>query len=648
MFETEVPLAGGAEDTAGFAPSIDWDHELVASTRWVLETFAVTAVCLLVVLVLLGRFSEWGRQFWRINGSYFTARRLSLPVWVVLSALLLSAVLSVRISVLLSYYANDLFASLQVAFEGSTYPTDSSRQTGIDGFWTSMRIFAVLATVATVRSILDLYLMQRFTIRWRVWLTHRLVDDWLGGYAYYRGQLTRTPVDNPDQRIQQDIDIVTTVTGEPNTPSHGSSGTLLFGAVEAVLSVVSFGTITWHLSGPLTVFETTLPRALFWIVIVYVLAATAVAFWIGRPLIGLRFVNEFRNASFRYAMIRMKEAASAAGLYRGEDAERKQLNGRLAEVVANYRRWLTRMVMFLGFNLSVSQAINPLPYVVQAQRLFARQISFGDVIQSATAFHAIHDALSFFRNAYDAFAGYRAALIRLDGLITVNQRTRVMPQLGIAESSDDAVHLDGVDVRTPDGRYLVRGLDLRLEPGESVVISGPSGCGKTTLLESLAGLWPYASGRVRFPVDGRDVMFLSQLPYLPLGDLATVTSYPLPSGQVGGQQVQQVLLDVALPHLIIRITEIKEWAKALSVGEQQRIAFARILLQKPKVVFLDESTSAMDEGLELMLYRLIRAALPDSIIVSVSHRETVEQHHERRLELLGDGLWRVGSASSAR
>ncbi|MDT5178029.1 MAG: vitamin B12/bleomycin/antimicrobial peptide transport system ATP-binding/permease protein, partial [Mycobacterium sp.] len=334
-------------DPSAFRPSVDWSKELLASTLWVLETFAITAVCLAVVLVLLGRLTEWGRQFWRINGGYFTAKGSRLTVWLSLAALLMSAILAVRISVLLSYYSNDLFSSLQVAFEGSTGPDGSLKGSGISGFWESMRIFAVLATVATVRSLLDLYLMQRFTIRWRVWVTHRLVDDWLGGYAYYRGQLMSAPIDNPDQRIQQDIDIVTTGTGEPNTPSHGSNNTLLFGAVESILSVASFGVIMWQLSGPLTIFDVTLPRALFWIVIVYVLAATVVAFWIGRPLIRLSFLNEFRNASFRYAMIRVKEAASAVGLYRGEDAERQQLITRLAAVITNYRHWLNRMVIFL-------------------------------------------------------------------------------------------------------------------------------------------------------------------------------------------------------------------------------------------------------------------------------------------------------------
>jgi putative ATP-binding cassette transporter len=632
-------------DSPEFKPSVDWSNELVNSTLWVLEAFVIAALCLVVMLVLLRRFTGWGRQFWRITGDYFVGR-VSWPVWLVLAALLASAVVSVRVSVLISYYANDLFSALQVAFEGSVSSEGDLKQTGVHGFWMSMGIFAILATVAAVRFLLDLYLTQRFTIRWRVWLTRRLTGDWLEGHAYYRGQLAKEPIDNPDQRIQQDIDIVTTVTGEPNVPSQGSGSTLLFGAVESVLSVAAFGVILWHLSGPLTVLDVTLPKALFWIVIVYVLAATIIAFWIGRPLIRLSYLNELRNASFRYAMIRMKDSASAIGLYRGENVERGLLNHRLISVITNYRMWLNRMVTFLGWNLAASQTINPLPYIVQAQRLFASEISFGDVMQSATAFHAIHDALSFFRNAYDSFASYRAALIRIDGLIDANARARAMPRVTTEDA--DVVAAEDVDVRTPDGKRLIRALSLRLEPGDGLLIKGPSGSGKTVLLQSVAGLWPYTSGVVRYPIAARQTMFVSQLPYLPLGDLRAVTAYPSPEGAVDDDLVQGALLKVALPHLIIRINEVKDWAKVLSVGEQQRIAFARILLNKPKAVFLDESTSAMDEGLELMLYRLIRDELPDTIVVSVSHRDTVDQHHDLQLELLGDGEWRLAWLAAAR
>ena len=625
-----------------FRPSIDWSHEVFNSGVWVLEVFVLTAVCMLVVLVVIGWFTEWGRQFWRVSGEYFKGRQ-SLPVWALLAVLLVSSILSVRISVLLSYQVNDLFTALQVAFQG-----ESSRMTGIHGFWTTMGVFAVLATCYVIRLLADLYVTQRFIMRWRIWLSRRFIDGWLGDFAYFRSQFSRQPIDNPDQRIQQDIDIFTAgVGGQANNPANHSGNTLLFGAVEAVLSVFSFGVILWRLSGPLTLAGFTIPKALFWIVIAYVFAVTIVAFVIGRPLIRLSFLNELRNAGFRYALVRVRDASAAIGLYRGENVERSLLTGRLLSVMDNYRNWLNRVVLFTGWNLSVGQAINPLPWLVQAQRLFAHQISFGDVWQSSTAFGAIHDSLSFFRNAYDQFASYRAAIIRLDGLVDENSRAGAFTAVTTVVSADGGLRVDGVEVRRPDGEPLVRSLDLSLDPGDALLISGRSGIGKTVLLQSLAGLWPFVSGRVHLPSRREDAMFVPQLPYIPLGDLRAAVSYPHADGELTDRQIQQAMVQVALSHLVIRLNEARDWAKALSVGEQQRIAFARILLSRPRAVFLDESTSAMDEGLELMLYELIRAELPDTILVSVSHRTTLEQFHGHQLELVGDGDWRLDRLTTA-
>jgi vitamin B12/bleomycin/antimicrobial peptide transport system ATP-binding/permease protein len=273
---------------------------------------------------------------------------------------------------------------------------------------------------------------------------------------------------------------------------------------------------------------------------------------------------------------------------------------------------------------------------VQAQRLFSQQISFGDVMQSATAFHAIHDGLSFFRTSYDAFAGFRAALIRLDGLLDANRRARAMPGIAYLSAADDTVRLHGVEVRTPDGRQLVDGLDLTLQPGTTLLVTGQSGVGKSVLLQSLAGLWPYTSGHVQYPPDG---MFVPQVPYLPLGTLRTVVAYPHGREVFGDDAIQRVLLQVALPQLVLQLGDTRDWGAILSPGEQQRIAFARVLLQRPPLVCLDESTSALDEGLELTLYQLLQAELPGTTVVSVSHRRTVHRFHEHRLELLGDGRW---------
>ncbi|MGE2716596.1 ABC transporter ATP-binding protein/permease [Mycolicibacterium litorale] len=619
-----------------FEPSIDWGSELLRSTMWVVACFLVTAPCLLLVLCAVGRWTEWGRQFWRISGGYFTGRR-SVPVWAMLAALLISSIVLVRISVLLSYYANDLFTSLQVTFQGG--PADAARS-GEQGFWATMLIFAVLAACLVVRLLVDLYLTQRFIMRWRIWLSRRLIDDWLGHHAYYRGRFSKHPVDNPDQRIQQDIDVFTTGVGrQTNNPAYTSDRVLLFGAVQAALSTGAFSVILWQLSGPLTLFGVTLPRALFWIVVVYVAVVTYVAVVVGRPLIRLSYLDEVRNAGFRYALVRLRDASAAVGMYRGERAETAELDRRLTAVMANYRNWLNRTLLFIGWNVSMSQAINPLPFVVQAQRLFAGQISFGGVMQSATAFGVIHDSLSFFRNAYDEFAGYRAAVIRLDGLVTENARARTSTRVTIAPSLDEEVRVAGLEARTPDRRSLVSALDVTVPAGEALLIRGPSGVGKTVLLQTLAGMWPFATGRVELPEAS---MFVPQLPYLPLGDLRAVVAYPQRDGAVNDRAIQEALVTVALSHLVIRLGDVRDWTQALSVGEQQRIAFARVLLARPRAVFLDEATSAMDEGLEAMLYALLRERLPQTTVISVSHRDTIEQFHGHELQLLGDGQWRLG------
>lgn len=629
-----------------YKPSLDWSNEIPHSLVWAAKAWAISAVLAVLVLVLLARYTVWGRQFWRVTGGYFRGRS-SWVVWAWLGVLLFSTMIAVRLDVLLSYYSNDLYSSLQVAFEGAGAGNTAVRDSGVNGFWLAILTFALIATVYISRQIIDIYLMQRFIIRWRVWLTDRLTGDWLGEEAYYRGRFIEKPIDNPDQRIQMDIDVFTTCTGaETNTPTVGTSTTLLFGAINSLVSVVSFTPILWSLSGPLTFFGITLGHALFWLVLIYVAVATVIAFWIGKPLILLSFRNELTNAAFRYALVRLRDAAEAIGFYRGETAERSILGSRFAAIIANYRAFVVRSLYLLGWNQTMSQIITPLPLVVQAPRLFTGQITFGDVSQSSSAFLNIHDSLAFFRSVYDSFAAYRATIIRLDGLVDANERARELPRLNESESVDGTVELRDVQVCRPTGEILIDGLDLRLEPGEALVITGPSGCGRTTLLRSIARLWPYSSGTVCQP-GGAQTMFLSQVPYVPLGDLRAVLTYPTTEGGIPDEHLVAVLDDVALGHLAGRLDEGQDWAKVLSPGEQQRIAFARVLLTEPKAVFLDEATSAVDEGQEFALYRLLRNRLPDCIVVSVTHRGTVEQHHQQHLRLLGGGAWELDRRSDA-
>src|SRR3954470_11539720 len=624
-----------------FTPSLDWGGELLTSLWWIAKGWAIAAVCTLVILVLLARFTTWGRQFWRVTGDYFKGPE-SVKVWLWLGVLLLSVIAGVRIDVLISYQGNDMMSSFQVIAQG-LMGDEAVKSSGAHGFWTSMLIFCVLAAIHVGRVMLDLFLMQRFMLRWRAWLTDRLTGDWLDGKAYYRSRFIDDTIDNPDQRIQSDIDIFTAGVGPlPNTPNNTSGATLLFGAVSSVTSMISFTAILWNLSGPLTFLGFDVPRAMFWGLIVYVLFASVIAFWIGRPIIWLSFNNEKFNAAFRYALVRLRDAAEAVAFYRGELAERTGLRRLFAPVVANYKRYINRMMGFYGWNLSMSQIIVVAPYVLQFRRFYNGEITLGAMSQSASAFGSIQDGLSFFRNAYDSFAGYRAAIIRLHGLVIANEEGRALPEVTTTPCRDGTVQLDDVEVRTPDGKQLIKPLDMRLEIGDTLIVTGPSGSGKTTLLRSLAELCPFCSGTLTRPCGPNETMFLSQLPYVPLGNLRAVVSYPAEEGSIDDRTLQQMLHRVALPHLVNRLDEVLDWSKVLSPGEQQRIAFARVLLTRPKAVFLDEATSALDEGLEFMLYQLVRSELPDTILVSVSHRSTVEQHHTHELELLGDGEWRLG------
>ncbi len=630
-----------------FTPSINWAAAPMDSLRWIAEAWVISAVCLFVALVLVRYLTVWGRQFWRITGGYFTGGH-STRVWLMLGVLLLSVLVSVRLNVLFSYQSNDLYTAVQKAFEGLASGDDEVKNSGIHGFWMSLAIFTLMSFLFIIRILLDIYLTQRFIIAWRMWLTANLTDDWLDGRAYYRDLFIDNTIDNPDQRIQQDVDIFTANSGGngaggmPNVPSNGTTSTLLFGAVHSVASVISFAAILWHLSGRLDIFGFELPRAMFCVVFVYVFIATVVAIWLGRPLIWLSFANEKLNAAFRYALVRLRDAAEAVGFYRGEQVERAQLWRRFTPIIENYRKYVRRTIVFNGWNWSVGQVIVPLPWVIQAPRLFAGQIDFGDVGQTATSFGNINDSLSFFRNQYDAFAAFRAAILRLYGLVDANAKGRELPAVLTRPTDDGSVELDGIEVRTPDGDPLVDPLDVRLERGDSLVITGRSGAGKTTLLRSLAELWPYASGTLRRPDGDKETMFLSQLPYVPLGTLRGVVCYPNSPDDITDDDLRDTLTKVALAPLCDRLDEERDWAKVLSPGEQQRVAFARILLTRPQAVFLDEATSALDPGLEYALYHLMRTELPDCVVVSVSHRPTIEQHHEQMLELLGEGQWRLG------
>ncbi|MBV9921037.1 MAG: ABC transporter ATP-binding protein/permease, partial [Pseudonocardia sp.] len=361
---------------------------------------------------------------------------------------------------------------------------------------------------------------------------------------------------------------------------------------------------------------------------------------IGRPLIRLNFLSEALNASFRYALVRLRDNSESVAMYQGEGVERGILFGRFRAVIDNAWAIVFRTLKFQGFNIIVSQYSQLIPIVLQAPRYFAGQITLGDIQQTAVAFSQVHDSLSFFRLAYDEFATYRAALMRLTGLLDADAASRALPSVDLAAA--DGLTVQGLSVRLPDERTLIDDLTVEVATGDALLVTGASGSGKTTLLRSLADLWPFADGTVHRPLGG-EALFLAQQPYVPLGTMRAALTYPEAADTLADDRAAEVLAQVQLPHLADRLDDEIDWARRLSPGEQQRLGFARVLLARPRVVFLDEATSAVDEGMEAALYALLRAELPDAVIVSVGHRSTLARFHDGRLELSGDGGWQVST-----
>jgi vitamin B12/bleomycin/antimicrobial peptide transport system ATP-binding/permease protein len=493
--------------------------------------------------------------------------------------------------------------------------------------------FSGLAVIFIIFAVYQLYLNQMLQIRWRNWLTDRYLRAWLTEGAYYRMQFVAGEADNPDQRVAEDLRMFIS-----------SALNLSIGGMRAVVTLISFVAILWGLSGTLTVpirgSSIALPGYLVWVALFYALAGTWVTNLIGRPLVRLNFDQQRYEADFRFSLVRFRENAEGVALYHGEAGELRTFGERFASVVRNWWGIMRQQKRLTWFTAGYSQAANVFPYLVVAPRYFRGQILLGGLMQTAAAFGQVQDSLSFIISSYTDIAAWRSVVERLAGFQNALELAPIQTATGsgIHHADEDGGDLivDGVELELPDGQPLIADVNLSLGRGESALLWGPSGTGKSTLLRAIAGIWPFGSGSIRMPTNTR-VLFLPQKPYLPIGTLREVVSYPVPSGGLDDETLRETLEAVGLSDLTSKLDETGHWALQLSPGQQQCIAFARALAQKPDWLFLDEATSSVDEATEARLYGLVRDRLPGTTLFSVGHRATLRPFHARHLLLQPDG-----------
>jgi vitamin B12/bleomycin/antimicrobial peptide transport system ATP-binding/permease protein len=570
------------------------------------------------------RFS-W-RDFWGLTRGYW----FSEEKWSARGLLAIVVALNlgqVYLSVIFNEWYNLFYNSLQELDEKA--------------FWHQLFRFSWIAALFIIAGVYSTYLNQMLQIRWRRWLTERYLDHWLEHRVYYRLQLTDGGTDNPDQRIAQDLQLFVLQTLS-----------LSLGLLSSVVTLASFLTILWNLSGPLSFtlagHEIAIPGYMLWAAIVYAIAGTWLINKVGRPLFGLNFNQQRFEADFRYALVRLRENSEAVALYGGEAREHDTFRARFANIFANWWALMRRQKTLGWFSSGYGQLAIIFPFVVAAPRYFAKSIQLGGLMQISSAFGQVQTALSFIVNSYTDIAQWRSVV---DRLVTFQQSVErvsaATEKNAITHEPAAAMSLEvsDLDLQMPDGKAMINHAAFTVQPGESVLIAGRSGTGKSTLFRAIAGIWPFGQGRVRVPADAK-VLFLPQRPYMPLGTLAACLSYPEPVGDTDDAAKRRALIDCGLEQFAERLQEEQNWGQALSPGEQQRVAFARILLKRPDWVFMDEATSALDEPLEQALYAKLRERLPKLTMVSIGHRPGVAAYHERRLTLeAGEGGARLVAAT---
>lgn len=562
------------------------------------------------------------RRFVRLAAPFFRGAG-SWRAWLLAAGLIVLTLAQIAIQVRFNLWNRDFFNALEARDRNA--------------FLWQMVLFVALAVASMGTAVYQLYVKQLLQLRWRGWLTDRLIADWLSDGRHYQLSHTGTQgADNPDQRIAEDARVSTEMAVE-----------FAVGILNAVLMLVSFIGILWTLSGPLHValasYEFDIPGYMVFAAIVYAGIGSSATWLVGRPMVAINVARNSAEGNLRFGLVRVRESGEGIALIRGEADERRGLAAAFAAVAEVWRNLMRSQRRLMWLTSAYGMLGTVFPTIVASPRYFAGAITLGGLMQIAAAFAQVQIALNWFVDNFPRIAEWRSSVERL---LTFQDALRDLEDLEAGDGDSRIAVIEGTDSRGreilefrdvkvayPDGAIVIEEATARINAGERVLIKGESGTGKSTLFRAIAGLWPWGSGEIKAP-PAASRMFMPQRPYLPLGSLRAAIAYPAPATSFAGPAVHDALARVGLSHLAGRLDETERWDRLLSLGEQQRLAFARLLLHRPRWVFMDEATAALDEANQAAMMELFLTELQDTAVISIGHRPGLEAYHQRTLTLV--------------
>ena len=636
LFAFETVLFGIADLVAllGY-----WPH---AYEEYELPRYLPLATAIFVIVIFAVSHIPVVRKMMRIADPFFAARTpISIRPWP-LPPMIVRQSLYARINVFFLILINQFQVAVSLRFNFWQRDFGNAIQVADEAhrvaFWYQlMVVFVPLATIAIVAGIIEFYVASNFVLQWRRWMTASFTSRWLLHSMHYKLALNTDNTDNPDQRISQDVGSFINGSGTGSNSGNVGIYNYTIQVISSATNLVSFSIILWGISSALRapIFGVEIPGFLFWVAVLYAVVATGITQLIGRSLSKLYFRQQAVEANFRFDLARVREYSEQIALLKGEDREIERAGTVFGEVFRTIRRIIHVRTWLIAFNQFYSQISVIIPYVVIAPFYYMKIVDFGRFSQSADAFGNVNSAMNFFVDRYIGLADFSSAIARLTTFEDSFDKTladeKKQPRLTAAPGSGPNLSFPDVDLALPDGRKLAHIGDLALIPQESTLVVGPSGVGKSTLFRAISGLWPFGSGEIQQPAYAR-LMLLPQRPYIPIGPLREALAYPAASSSFSDAQLRDALYHVGLPALVDRLDESENWQMRLSGGEQQRLAVARALLAAPDWLFLDKSTASLDEESEADLYRAIAKVLPNTTLVSIGHRSTLNAFHKRRID----------------